>query len=131
MKIDGRKSRKLTPNQLRFVHEYCYHTLTGKQSASESARKAGYSEKIARRKAYELTEEEKHYSAAINAEGLRGKASGLYDPTIRMESAIENLSREQLVAKLDELQRKGVGVRGEEDIIDVTPEKEKLKMIKD
>jgi hypothetical protein len=76
-------------------------------------------------------EEEKHYSAAINAEGLRGKASGLYDPTIRMESAIENLSREQLVAKLDELQRKGVGVRGEEDIIDVTPEKEKPKMIED
>jgi hypothetical protein len=48
-----------------------------------------------------------------------------------MESAIENLSREQLVAKLDELQRKGVGVRGEEDIIDVTPEKEKPKMIED
>ena len=59
MKIDGRKSRKLTPNQLRFVHEYCYHTLTGKQSASESARKAGYSEKIARRTAYELTDPNK------------------------------------------------------------------------
>ena len=172
MKIDGRKARKMTPNQLRFLHEYCYHTLTGKQSASESARKAGYSEKIARKTAYELTdpnkyplvaeaiydlkkeltdkysvnmdkhlarldelgkraEEKEHYSAAINAEGMRGKASGLYDPTIRMESAIENLSRDQLVAKLDELQRKGVGIRGEEDVIDVTPEKQEAKMIED
>ena len=41
-------------------------------------------------------EEEKHYAASINAEALRGKASGLYDPTIRMESAIENLTREQI-----------------------------------
>ena len=172
MKIDGRKARKMTPNQLRFVHEYCYHTLTGKQSASESARKAGYSEKIARKTAYELTdpnkyplvaeaiydlkkelqdkysvnmdkhlarldslskraEEEKHYAASINAEALRGKASGLYDPTIRMESAIENLTREQLVAKLDELQKKGIGIAGEENIIDVTPEKEQPKLIED
>ena len=49
MKIDGRKARKLTPKQLRFVHEFCYHTLTGQQSASESARKAGYSDAIARK----------------------------------------------------------------------------------
>jgi hypothetical protein len=62
---------------------------------------------------------------------MRGKASGLYDPTIRMESAIENLSRDQLVAKLDELQRKGVGIRGEEDVIDVTPDKQEAKMIED
>ena len=48
-----------------------------------------------------------------------------------MESAIENLSRDQLVAKLDELQRKGVGIRGEEDVIDVTPEKQEAKMIED
>ena len=161
MQVDGRKARKLTPNQLRFVHEFCYNTLTGKQSASESARRAGYSEKVARKAAYELqnpnkyplvaeaiydlkkeltqkysvnmdkhlarldelgkrAEEEKHYSAAINAEGLRGKASGLYDPTIRMESAIENLSRDQLVEKLNELQKKGVGIKGEENVIDAT-----------
>jgi hypothetical protein len=48
-----------------------------------------------------------------------------------MESAIENLSRDQLVAKLDELQRKGVGIRGEEDVIDVTPDKQEAKMIED
>jgi len=60
---------------------------------------------------------------------LRGKASGLYDPTIRMESAIENLTREQLVAKLDELQRKGIGIKGEEEIIDVTPEPEEVKLV--
>ena len=170
MKIDGRKARKLTPKQLIFVHEFCYHTLTGQQSASESARKAGYSDAIARKSAYELqdpnkyplvaeaiydlkkeltdkysvnmdkhlarldslskrAEEEKHYAASINAEALRGKASGLYDPTIRMESAIENLTREQLVAKLDELQRKGIGIKGEEEIIDVTPEPEEVKLV--
>ena len=170
MKIDGRKARKLTPKQLRFVHEFCYHTLTGQQSASESARKAGYSDAIARKSAYELqdpnkyplvaeaiydlkkeltdkysvnmdkhlarldslskrAEEEKHYAASINAEALRGKASGLYDPTIRMESAFENLTREQLVAKLDELQRKGIGIKCEEEIIDVTPEPEEVKLV--
>jgi hypothetical protein len=46
-----------------------------------------------------------------------------------MESAIENLTREQLVAKLDELQRKGIGIKGEEEIIDVTPEPEEVKLV--
>ena len=78
-----------------------------------------------------IAEEDKHYAASINAEALRGKASGLYDPTIRMESAIENLTREQLVAKLNELQNKGIGIKGEENIIDVTPVKEEPKLIED
>ena len=37
--VDGRKSKKLTPKQLRFVYEFCTRTLMGMQSASESARK--------------------------------------------------------------------------------------------
>lgn len=78
-------------------------------------------------------EEEKHYAASINAEQLRGKAGGLYDPTIRMESAIENLPREELMKKLNELQKKGIPIVGEENIIEHQPEKEdgkdKLKLI--
>ena len=164
--VDGRKSKKLTPKQLRFVYEFCTKTLMGLQSASESARKAGYSEAIARKTAYELqdpnkyplvaeaiydmkkeqqnkysvsmdkhlarldelgkrAEEKEHYAASINAEQLRGKAGGLYDPTIRMESAIENLPREELMKKLDELQNKGIPIVGEENIIEHQPEKEK------
>ena len=172
--VDGRKSKKLTPKQLRFVYEFCTKSLMGLQSASESARKAGYSDAIARKTAYELqdpnkyplvaeaiydmkkeqqnkysvnmdkhlarldelgkrAEEEKHYAASINAEQLRGKAGGLYDPTIRMESAIENLPREELMKKLNELQKKGIPIVGEENIIEHQPEKEdskdKLKLI--
>ena len=158
--IDGRKSRKLTPKQLRFVYEFCTQTLLGLQSASESARKSGYSNAIARKTAYELqdpnkyplvaeaiydmkkelqnkysvnmdkhlarldnlgkkAEEEKHFSASINAEQLRGKASGLYDPTVQLKSAVENLPREELMKRLSELQKKGIGIVGEENIIEV------------
>ena len=78
-------------------------------------------------------EEEKHYAAAINAEALRGKAGGLYDPTIRMESAIENLPRDQLLKKLDDLQRKGISIVNEEDVIEheesKEEEQEELKLI--
>ena len=157
--IDRRRKTKLTPKQLRFVYEFCTKTLLGVQSASESARRAGYAESVARKTAYELqdpnknplvaeaiydmkkeqqqkyavnmdrhlarlddlgkrAEEEKHYSASINAEALRGKAGGLYDPTIRMESAIENLPREQLLKQLSELQRKGISIVNEENIIE-------------
>ena len=58
--IDGRKSRKLTPMQLRFVYEFCTKTLMGLQSASESARKAGYSDSAARRSAWELQDPKKY-----------------------------------------------------------------------
>tara|TARA_R110002126_G_scaffold117720_1_gene257484 strand:- start:82 stop:657 length:576 start_codon:yes stop_codon:yes gene_type:complete len=169
--IDRRRKTKLTPKQLRFVYEYCTRTLLGVQSASESARRAGYAESVARKTAYELqdpnknplvaeaiydmkkeqqqkyavnmdrhlarlddlgkrAEEEKHYSASINAEALRGKAGGLYDPTIRMESAIENLPREQLLKKLNELQRKGIPIVNEENVIEHEEPKDKIKDIK-
>ena len=136
--IDGRKSRKLTPKQLRFVYEYCTRTLLGSASASEAARRAGYSETVARKMAYEMqdpnkyplvaeaiydmkkeqqakyavnmdkhlarlddlgkrAEEEKHYAASINAEALRGKAGGLYDPTIRMEKGIPIVNEENVI----------------------------------
>ena len=172
--IDGRKSRKLTPKQLRFVHEFCTKTLLGLQSASESARKSGYSDSVARKMAYEMqdpnkyplvaehiydlkkelqskysvnmdkhvarlddlgkkAEEEKQFNASINAEQLRGKASGLYDPTIRMESAIENLPRDELIKRLDELQKKGIGIVGEENVIDMEkePNGKDIKLIND
>mgnify|MGYP003111945723 FL=1 len=157
--IDRRRKTKLTPKQLRFVYEFCTRTLLGAQSASESARRAGYAESVARKTAYELqdpnknplvaeaiydmkkeqqqkyavnmdrhlarlddlgkrAEEEKHYSASINAEALRGKAGGLYDPTIRMESAIENLPREQLLKQLNEIQKKGIPIVNEENVIE-------------
>ena len=78
-------------------------------------------------------EEEKHYAASINAEALRGKAGALYDPTIRMESAIENLPREELMKKLNELQKKGIGIVNEENIIEHEPSKKtkdkKIKLI--
>jgi len=169
--IDRRRKTKLTPKQLRFVYEFCTRTLLGAQSASESARRAGYAESVARKTAYELqdpnknplvaeaiydmkkeqqqkyavnmdrhlarlddlgkrAEEEKHYSASINAEALRGKAGGLYDPTIRMESAIENLPREQLLKKLNELQRKGIPIVNEENVIEHEEPKDKIKDIK-
>lgn len=169
--IDRRRKTKLTPKQLRFVYEYCTRTLLGVQSASESARRAGYAESVARKTAYELqdpnknplvaeaiydmkkeqqqkyavnmdrhlarlddlgkrAEEEKHYSASINAEALRGKAGGLYDPTIRMESAVENLPREQLLKKLNELQRKGIPIVNEENVIEHEEPKDKIKDIK-
>jgi|TARA_R110000803_G_scaffold13235_5_gene37427 hypothetical protein len=169
--IDRRRKTKLTPKQLRFVYEYCTRTLLGVQSASESARRAGYAESVARKTAYELqdpnknplvaeaiydmkkeqqqkyavnmdrhlarlddlgkrAEEQKHYSASINAEALRGKAGGLYDPTIRMESAIENLPREQLLKKLNELQRKGIPIVNEENVIEHEEPKDKIKDIK-
>ena len=163
--IDGRKARKLTPKQLRFVYEFSNYTLLGKQSATESARKSGYSETVSKKMAYELqdpkkyplvaeaiqdmkkelkekysvsmdkhlsrleelgrkAEEEKHFSASINAEQLRGKVGGLYDPTIRLESAIENLPRDQLIKKLSELQKKEIPIIGEENIIEHEPIKE-------
>ena len=63
-------------------------------------------------------EEEKHFSASINAEQLRGKVGGLYDPTIRLESAVENLPREELIKQLSELQKKNINIVGEENIIE-------------
>ena len=171
--IDGRKARKLTPKQLRFVYEFSNYTLLGKQSATESARKSGYSETVSKKMAYELqdpkkyplvaeaiqdmkkelkekysvsmdkhlsrleelgrkAEEEKHFSASINAEQLRGKVGGLYDPTIRLESAIENLPRDQLIKKLSELQKKDIPIIGEENIIEVEQkEKNKIKLLKE
>ena len=74
-------------------------------------------------------EEEKHYAAAINAEALRGKAAGLYDPTIRMETAIENLPREELVQKLNELQKKGITIANEEKVIEHEDDKPDPKLI--
>ena len=66
-------------------------------------------------------EEEKHFSASINAEQLRGKVGGLYDPTIRLESAVENLPREELIKQLSELQKKNINIVGEENIIEHEP----------
>ena len=160
--IDGRRSKKLTPKQLRFVYEFATKTLLGLQSATESARKSGYSEAVSKKMAYELqqpnkyplvaeaiqdmkkemqdkysvnmdkhlsrldelgrkAEEEKHFSASINAEQLRGMVGGLYDPTIRLESAVENLPREELIKQLSELQKKNINIVGEENIIEHEP----------
>mgnify|MGYP003112653857 FL=1 len=157
--VDGRKSRKLTPKQLRFVYEFCHYTLMGKQSATESARKSGYSETVSKKMAYELqdpnkyplvaeaiqdmkselknkysvnmdkhlnrleelgrkAEEDKHYSASINAEQLRGKVGGLYDPTIRLENSIENLPRDELIKRLNELKKNNIDIVNQEKIIE-------------
>ena len=51
---DRRLKQKLTPKQMLFVTNYVQGTLTGKISASEAARKAGYSENRARQTAHEL-----------------------------------------------------------------------------
>jgi hypothetical protein len=59
-----------------------------------------------------------HFSASINAEQLRGKVGGLYDPTIRLENSIENLSRDELVKRLKELQNKKIDVIDQSKIID-------------
>ncbi len=48
----------------------------------------------------------------------------MYDPTIRLESAIENLPRDQLIKKLSELQKKDIPIIGEENIIEHEPIKE-------
>ena len=51
---DRRLKQKLTPKQMLFVTNYVQQTLTGKISASEAARMAGYSQNRARQTAYEL-----------------------------------------------------------------------------
>ena len=51
---DRRLKQKLTPKQMLFVTNYVQGTLTGKISASEAARKAGYSQNRARQTAHEL-----------------------------------------------------------------------------
>jgi len=51
---DRRLKQKLTPKQMLFVTNYVQSTLTGKMSASEAARKAGYSQTRARQTAHEL-----------------------------------------------------------------------------
>ncbi len=66
-------------------------------------------------------EEEKNFSASINAEQVRGKVGGLYDPTIRLENSIENLSREELLKRLKEIQKKKIDVIDQTKIIDHEP----------
>lgn len=51
---DRRLKQKLTPKQMLFVTNYVQQTLTGKISASEAARLAGYSSNRARQTAHEL-----------------------------------------------------------------------------
>jgi phage terminase small subunit len=51
---DRRLKQKLTPKQMLFVTNYVQGTLAGKISASEAARKAGYSENRARQTAHDL-----------------------------------------------------------------------------
>ena len=50
-----------------------------------------------------------------------------------MESAIENLPRDELIKRLDELQKKGIGIVGEENIIDMEkePKGKDIKQIND
>ena len=51
---DRRLKLKLTPKQMLFVTNYVQGTLTGKISAAEAARQAGYSVERARQTAHEL-----------------------------------------------------------------------------
>ena len=51
---DRRLKQKLTPKQLLFVMNYVQQTLTGKISAAEAARLAGYSKDRARQTAHDL-----------------------------------------------------------------------------
>ena len=51
---DRRLKQKLTPKQMLFVANYVQQTLTGKISAAEAARLAGYSQNRARQTAHEL-----------------------------------------------------------------------------
>ena len=52
---------------------------------------------------------------------MRGKVGGLYDPTIRLENSIENLSREELLKRLKEIQKKKIDVIDQTKIIDHEP----------
>ena len=51
---DRRLKQKLTPKQMLFVANYVQQTLTGKISAAEAARLAGYAQNRARQTAHEL-----------------------------------------------------------------------------
>ena len=51
---DRRLKQKLTPKQMLFVTNYVQGTLTGKISAAEAARQAGYADGRARQTAHEL-----------------------------------------------------------------------------
>ena len=45
-----------------------------------------------------------------------------------MESAIENLSRDELIKRLEGLQKKGIGIVGEENVIEMEKD---IKLIDD
>ncbi len=146
---DRRLKQKLTPKQMLFVTNYVQGTLTGKISASEAARKAGYSMNRARQTAHDLlnakkspfiveaisemkqdlyetsgvsmashltalkemrdeARDDKHYSAAINAEVARGRVAGFYDLKNKAEESMDTMSKEELVEILEKYDQQGI-----------------------
>ena len=43
---------------------------------------------------------------------------GLYDPTIRLENSIENLPRDELIKRLNELKKNNIDIVNQEKIIE-------------
>lgn len=146
---DRRLKQKLTPKQMLFVTNYVQQTLTGKISASEAARMAGYSQNRARQTAYELlnpkinpyiveavnemkqdlyetsgvsmashltalkemrdeARDDKHYSAAINAEVARGRVAGFYDLKNKSEETMDQMSKDELIDLLEKYDSQGI-----------------------
>ena len=146
---DRRLKQKLTPKQMLFVTNYVQGTLTGKISAAEAARKAGYANDRARQTAHELLNpnmnpfvveavnemkqdlyetagvsmashlsslkeireaamENKHYSAAVNAEVNRGRVAGFYDNKAQAENSLDSLSKEELIKVLENYDKLGI-----------------------
>ena len=132
-----------------FVTNYVQGTLTGKISAAEAARKAGYANDRARQTAHELLNpnmnpfvveavnemkqdlyetagvsmashlsslkeireaamENKHYSAAVNAEVNRGRVAGFYDNKAQAENSLDSLSKEELIKVLENYDKLGI-----------------------
>ena len=132
--IDKRKSRKLTPKQLRFVYEFSNYTLLGKQSATESARKSGYSETVSKKMAYELQDPNKYPLVAEAIQDMKNELKDKYSVSMDKHlSRLEELgrkaedekhfsaSREELLKRLKEIQGKKIDVIDQTKIIDHEP----------
>jgi hypothetical protein len=76
---------------------------------------------------------EKSYSAAVNAERLRGQAAGLYiDRKEIRTGSIDSMSREEVLTKLKEIGLDGKIIQDEKGVvIEVQEEKSNSKGLKD
>ena len=52
--------------------------------------------------------ENKHYSAAVNAEVNRGRVAGFYDTKLKVENSLDTMSKEELIKVLENYDKLGI-----------------------